>query len=520
MLPSILAREVRTSLRDQLRASFGPTTKSFDRLIEDFVKAPDTLIKGPWLTLELPFRRTKSDAEFFPDIPLGFRAYSHQQKAFRQLSGDRPRSSIVATGTASGKTECFLYPILDVCIRAKGQGGVKAIIIYPMNALAADQARRIAALVAKTPVLAGVRVGIGCPLEHDPKQRVDRVRNEVPVLVLLGLQGNKGEVAQRLQAVSRTVSLRVHRREAELRPSLDVQQEQQPVHVAQAFRRQDAGVQRVLPREHALLLLAALFDGQRRRLVAEQFDRLPQRELQVLGDAIGVPVTFLVDAVDQGRAGLRRERRRVQERGDGADRREIFTAENLAEVEAEQAALAPLLAVDEHGVRHRQQDHESRGLPQGEDALVDGGLGRVLPPLLDVDRFVDPLELLAPETEVEGARLEVGVARRHGLHDPHAIAPSGVGAQRGNRKQLLLGVGNQPEIALVTEGAEEFVGELAEDRGAASGRCARPCNRMPAVANAPRPFPAGGRPAFPPAFSSSRQRARSSWTSPSKTVWR
>ena len=160
MLPSILAREVQMALRDQLRASFAPTTKSFDRLIEDFVEAPDALIKGPWLTLELPFRRTRSDAEFFPNLPLGFRAYSHQEKAFRRLSGEQPRSSIVATGTGSGKTECFLFPILDACIRAKGQGGVKAIVIYPMNALAADQARRIAALVAKTPALSGLRVGI------------------------------------------------------------------------------------------------------------------------------------------------------------------------------------------------------------------------------------------------------------------------------------------------------------------------------------------------------------------------
>ena len=39
--------------------------------------------------------------------------------------------------------------MLDACIKAKGQGGIKAIIIYPMNALAADQARRIARLVAK-----------------------------------------------------------------------------------------------------------------------------------------------------------------------------------------------------------------------------------------------------------------------------------------------------------------------------------------------------------------------------------
>jgi DEAD/DEAH box helicase domain-containing protein len=160
MLPSVLARDVRTGLQDQLKASFAPTTKSFDRLIDDFVDAPDMLIKGPWLTLELPFRRTKSRTEFYPYLPLGFRAYSHQEKAFRRLSGDRPRSSIVATGTGSGKTECFLYPILDACIRSKRQAGIKAIIIYPMNALAADQARRIAGLVAKTPALSGVRVGI------------------------------------------------------------------------------------------------------------------------------------------------------------------------------------------------------------------------------------------------------------------------------------------------------------------------------------------------------------------------
>lgn len=160
MLPSILAREVRSGLQDQLRASFAPTSRSFDRLIEDFVGTPDTLIKGPWLTLELPFRRAKSNAEFYPNLPLGFRAYSHQEKAFGRLSGAKPRSSLVATGTGSGKTECFLYPVLDACISAKGQPGIKAIVIYPMNALAADQARRIAGLVDKTPALAGLRVGI------------------------------------------------------------------------------------------------------------------------------------------------------------------------------------------------------------------------------------------------------------------------------------------------------------------------------------------------------------------------
>ena len=69
---------------------------------------------------------------------------------------------MVATGTGSGKTECFVYPVLDHCARARkaGEGGIKALVIYPMNALATDQARRFAALVAGTPAFAGLRVGL------------------------------------------------------------------------------------------------------------------------------------------------------------------------------------------------------------------------------------------------------------------------------------------------------------------------------------------------------------------------
>ena len=38
------------------------------------------------------------------------------------------RSIIVATGMGSGKTECFLWPILDHCRRHAGEEGVKAIL--------------------------------------------------------------------------------------------------------------------------------------------------------------------------------------------------------------------------------------------------------------------------------------------------------------------------------------------------------------------------------------------------------
>ena len=55
---------------------------------------------------------------------------------------------VVATGTASGKTESFLYPILFELYRQHLTGelekpGVRAMILYPMNALANDQRGRL-----------------------------------------------------------------------------------------------------------------------------------------------------------------------------------------------------------------------------------------------------------------------------------------------------------------------------------------------------------------------------------------
>jgi DEAD/DEAH box helicase domain-containing protein len=52
--------------------------------------------------------------------------------------------------------------VLDQCARARkaGEGGIKALVIYPMNALATDQAHRFAQLVASIPAFAGLRVGL------------------------------------------------------------------------------------------------------------------------------------------------------------------------------------------------------------------------------------------------------------------------------------------------------------------------------------------------------------------------
>ncbi|MDR0914479.1 MAG: DEAD/DEAH box helicase [Oscillospiraceae bacterium] len=74
-------------------------------------------------------------------LPLARPLYKHQEKAIRLISSKH--NVVVSTGTGSGKTNCFLIPILNELLREQEAGsltsGVRAIFISPMNALANDQ---------------------------------------------------------------------------------------------------------------------------------------------------------------------------------------------------------------------------------------------------------------------------------------------------------------------------------------------------------------------------------------------
>lgn len=72
----------------------------------------------------------------------------HQLEAWRaSLEGDS--SVLVTAGTGAGKTECFLIPILqDILANPRPGGGVRAILLYPLNALIESQRERLAAWAA------------------------------------------------------------------------------------------------------------------------------------------------------------------------------------------------------------------------------------------------------------------------------------------------------------------------------------------------------------------------------------
>lgn len=129
--------------------------------------------KGPYLDVSDSYKTGKSLAQMIEegeasplfrtlegDIPDGDKEiqinrglYLHQEQALRK--SNQGKNLIVTTGTGSGKTECFIIPIINHLLREAEEGvltsGVRAILIYPMNALANDQMKRLRNLLKNYP---------------------------------------------------------------------------------------------------------------------------------------------------------------------------------------------------------------------------------------------------------------------------------------------------------------------------------------------------------------------------------
>lgn len=110
--------------------------KSINQLIDEGVLSPlyrDLEAKKPNTSL---YKRC---------LPIDRPLYLHQENAIRTIvSGN---NTVVSTGTGSGKTNCFLIPVINELLKEKEMGrlgpGVRALFIYPMNALANDQMKNI-----------------------------------------------------------------------------------------------------------------------------------------------------------------------------------------------------------------------------------------------------------------------------------------------------------------------------------------------------------------------------------------
>ena len=84
--------------------------------------------------------------------------YEHQYKCWDallnktiEIGGEKkPMSIVVTTGTGSGKTECFMMPLVYDLKQNAMPDEIQALFLYPLNALMEDQKERLEELLAGT----------------------------------------------------------------------------------------------------------------------------------------------------------------------------------------------------------------------------------------------------------------------------------------------------------------------------------------------------------------------------------
>lgn len=171
MNPIETTRAIRNQYLQYLKSLFYLKDEELSRQARSLLEEQNKFLKGPYIEVTPPFKSGKSLADLVregvlssdfayisqEELPLDRPLYLHQQKAVENIVS-RKRNAVVATGTGSGKTESFLIPIMDYLMKQKDSNGkispgVRALLLYPMNALANDQLGRLRALLKDYPAI-------------------------------------------------------------------------------------------------------------------------------------------------------------------------------------------------------------------------------------------------------------------------------------------------------------------------------------------------------------------------------
>ena len=153
--PIAALNEVLEEYRDYLRTEFRAKDRALREALEAELDQPGFLAQEPFYQAHRPFKPGLR----WEDLPLDVRfaralasrarnerSHLHQSEAIRYLLGPDAGPLVVTTGTGSGKTEAFQAPAIQNAFQDAGtfqRGGLTALFVYPMNALANDQEDRI-----------------------------------------------------------------------------------------------------------------------------------------------------------------------------------------------------------------------------------------------------------------------------------------------------------------------------------------------------------------------------------------
>lgn len=153
--PIAIVDQVLAEYRAYLATEFRASDERLRQALERALDEPRFLAQEPFFQAHRPFKDGSRWDALGLDAALAKgmarragqpHAYLHQSTAIAHLLGAHPSPLVVTTGTGSGKTECFLLPVIQNAIADSSRfdrRGVTAILVYPMNALANDQEERI-----------------------------------------------------------------------------------------------------------------------------------------------------------------------------------------------------------------------------------------------------------------------------------------------------------------------------------------------------------------------------------------
>jgi hypothetical protein len=133
-----------------------------------------------------------ADGSLHPDTARVFRVdgqpirfHRHQAQAIAKAT--RRQSFAVTTGTGSGKSLCFFVPIIDAAIRARAAGETartRAIIIYPMNALANSQMKELEKFLEQSGLPVQLRPTFARYTGQESQEERQRIREAKPDILL------------------------------------------------------------------------------------------------------------------------------------------------------------------------------------------------------------------------------------------------------------------------------------------------------------------------------------------------
>ena len=111
----------------------------------------------------------------------------HRHQAQSVAKAKSGKSFVVTSGTGSGKSLCFFVPIIDASIRARAAGQAqrtRAIVIYPMNALANSQRGELEKFLEQANLPASLRPTFARYTGQESGEERERIRHAKPDILL------------------------------------------------------------------------------------------------------------------------------------------------------------------------------------------------------------------------------------------------------------------------------------------------------------------------------------------------